>query len=83
MSGVRSWIAREIVSNILCHRDYSSTFPAKIVIEQDRIYAENWNRSNLHGPIDPEDFSPQPKNPILARFFVNIGLADKLGSGVR
>ncbi|AEF85420.1 divergent AAA ATPase [Treponema primitia ZAS-2] len=24
-----------------------------------------------------------PKNPILARFFVNIGLADQLGSGVR
>jgi ATP-dependent DNA helicase RecG len=80
---VRSWIAREIVSNSLVHRDYSSTFPAKIIVEQDRIYAENWNRSNLHGRIDPDNFMPQPKNPILARFFVNIGRADKLGSGVR
>ncbi len=80
---VRSWIARELVSNILAHREYSKGFPAKIVIERDRIYAENWNRSNRHGRIDPDDFTPEPKNPLIARFFVNIGRADKLGSGVR
>ena len=80
---VRSWIAREVVSNILVHRDYASTFPAKIIITQDCIYAENWNKSNFYGRIDPNDFTPQPKNPLLASFFVNIGRADKLGSGVR
>ena len=80
---LRSWIARELVSNILAHREFSKGFPAKIVIESDRIYAENWNRSNRHGRIDPNDFTPDPKNPIIARFFVNIGRADKLGSGVR
>ncbi|MDR0877331.1 MAG: putative DNA binding domain-containing protein, partial [Treponema sp.] len=42
---VRSWIAREIISNSLVHREYASVFPAKIIIEQDRIYAENWNKS--------------------------------------
>jgi ATP-dependent DNA helicase RecG len=80
---VRSWIAREIVSNILVHREYASAFPAKIIIENNRIYAENWNKALRHGRIDPENFNPYPKNPILARFFVNIGLADQLGSGVR
>jgi len=80
---VRSWISRELVSNLLVHREYSKGFPAKIVIESDRIYAENWNRSNRHGRIDPDNFTPDPKNPIIARFFVNIGRADKLGSGVR
>ncbi|MCL1803183.1 MAG: putative DNA binding domain-containing protein [Eubacteriaceae bacterium] len=80
---VRSWIARELVSNILAHREYSKGFPAKIIIESDRIYTENWNRSNRHGRIDPNDFTPEPKNPIIAQFFVNIGRADKLGSGVR
>ncbi|GHV79694.1 hypothetical protein AGMMS49944_14850 [Spirochaetia bacterium] len=38
---VRSWIAREVVSNILVHREYTSTFPAKIVLENERMYAEN------------------------------------------
>ena len=80
---VRTWIAREIVSNILVHREYSSPFPAKIIIEQDRIYAENWNKALRHGRIDPENFAPYPKNPLLAHFFVNIGRADQLGSGVR
>ena len=80
---VRSWIARELVSNTLVHREYSKGYPAKIIIESDRIYAENWNRSNRHGRINPNDFTPEPKNPIIARFFVTIGRADKLGSGVR
>lgn len=80
---IRTWISREIVSNILVHREYSSPFPAKIVIGRDRIYTENWNKAVRYGRIDPHNFTPYPKNPILARFFVNIGRADKLGSGVR
>lgn len=80
---IPTWIAREIVSNILVHREYSSPFPAKVIIERDRIYAENWNKAQRHGRIDPENFTPYPKNPLLAHFFVNIGRADKLGSGVR
>jgi len=36
-----------------------------------------------HGLIDPANFSPFPKNPVVARFFKEIGRADELGSGVR
>ncbi|MDR2900184.1 MAG: putative DNA binding domain-containing protein [Treponema sp.] len=80
---VRDNISKEIVSNILVHREFSGTFPARIFIEKDRIIAENWNRTLRHGRIDPNNFEPYPKNPILARFFVNIGYADTLGSGIR
>ena len=80
---VRDIIAREIVSNTLVHREYSSAFPAKIIIEPDRITTENWNRAQFPGVIDPNAFTPYPKNPTLAWFFVNIGRADTLGSGVR
>lgn len=80
---VRSAIAREIVSNILVHRDFGSAFPAKLVIENDKIYTENWNRTQRIGRLELEDFTPYPKNPILAKFFINIGYADGLGSGVR
>jgi ATP-dependent DNA helicase RecG len=69
--------------NILVHREYSSAFPAKLVIEKDRLYTENWNKALRHGRIELEEFTPYPKNPLLAKFFVNIGRADKLGSGVR
>lgn len=33
--------------------------------------------------IDALNFSPYPKNPIIAKFFRAIGLADELGSGVK
>jgi len=80
---VRSIIAREIVSNILVHREFTSAFAAKIIIERDRIVTENWNLPRMPGSIDPKSFTPFSKNPILANFFVNIGRADELGSGVR
>ena len=80
---VRDHIAKEVVSNILCHREFSGTFPARLIIEKDRIIAENWNRPLSPGRIDPNNYEPFPKNPIIARFFVNIGFADTLGSGVR
>lgn len=80
---VRSAIAREIVSNLLVHREFASAFPAKLIVEKDKIYTENWNRAQRVGRIEPQDFTPYPKNPILANFFVNIGYADSLGSGVR
>ncbi|GHS85680.1 hypothetical protein AGMMS49957_02280 [Synergistales bacterium] len=33
--------------------------------------------------ITGQSFTPQPKNPLLANFFINLGYADALGSGVR
>jgi ATP-dependent DNA helicase RecG len=80
---VRDKIARELVSNSLDHREFSTTRIARIIIEKDRIYADNWSRSSQSGKLDPTTFVPEPKNPLLAHFFENIGYADQLGSGVR
>ena len=80
---VRSRIAREIVSNSLAHREYTSSYRSRIVIERDRIVTDNWSRAQFLGPLDPDNFTPRSKNPIIAKFFVNIGRADELGSGVR
>jgi ATP-dependent DNA helicase RecG len=80
---VRSKIAREIVSNILAHREYASAFPAKIIIERERIVTENWCLPKNPGRITLENFAPFPRNPLIANFFTNIGHADNLGSGTR
>lgn len=82
-TSVRNIISREVISNIFVHREFGSAFPAKLIIEKNRIYSENWNRSLRPGKIEPQTFTPYPKNPILAKFFMNIGRADTLGSGVR
>jgi ATP-dependent DNA helicase RecG len=47
------------------------------------MYTENANRATSNGVITPNNFEPNPKNPIIAAFFRNIWLADELGSGVR
>ena len=80
---VRVRIAREVISNILIHRDYTNAYPAKLVIEKDLLHTENWSKSKFNGPLSITSFSPYPKNPLLQSFFVNIGRADTLGSGMR
>ena len=80
---VCSIIAREIVSNMLMHREYANPFPAKLIIEKSRIYTENANKVYRYGQIKADNFTPYPKNPITANFFANIGRADELGSGGR
>ena len=80
---VRDIIAREVVSNILIHRDYSSAYPAKLTIEKDFLKTENWCRARRHGNILEDEFSPFPKNPLIANFFTILGRSESIGSGVK
>ena len=80
---VRNIIAREMLVNTLIHREYSSSYVAKFIIEKKRMLVENANRAVGSGFITPENLEPNPKNPTIASFFRNIGLSDRLGSGVR
>jgi len=80
---LRDRIFREIVGNMIVHREYANAFPAKLIIEKGRLLSENWNSPHVHGVIDPANFSPFPKNPVIAKFFKEIGRVDELGSGVR
>lgn len=56
---------------------------AKFVIERDRLYTENANRSHGHGALHLSSFEPYAKNPPISKVFREIGLADELGSGMR
>ena len=80
---LRSYILREVISNLLIHREYTNPFPAKFIIDHEKLYTENSNKPHGFGLIDPAQFSPFPKNPSIARMFKEIGRADELGSGVR
>ena len=80
---VRDRILREIVSNLLMHRDFSSGYVAKLVIENEHLYTENGNLSHGHGVLNIASFEPFSKNPPISKVFREIGLADELGSGMR
>ncbi len=80
---LRDRIFREVAANLLMHREFANAYPAKLIIEGSSVRTENWNRPHGHGLLQPDRFTPFPKNPVIARFFKEIGLADELGSGLR
>jgi ATP-dependent DNA helicase RecG len=80
---LRTIIFREIVANIIVHREYMNASPTQWIIYKDRVEATNPNKVHFRGPLTLENFSPFPKNPIIAKLFVELGRVDELGSGLR
>jgi ATP-dependent DNA helicase RecG len=80
---LRSIIFRELVANIIAHREYTSASPATMMIYTDRVEFKNPNVPHYHGRIDPGNFTPFPKNPTICKFMIQIGRYEELGSGVR
>lgn len=79
---LRAKIFREIVANLIVHREYMNAHPATFIIYKDRVETENANNPHGEGPIDPTNFAPFPKNPTIAKFFIQLGKVEELGSGV-
>ena len=48
---LRNILTREMIANTLIHREYTSSYQAKFIIEKDRMYVENANRSVQNGAI--------------------------------
>ncbi|PIB29292.1 hypothetical protein BFP77_06385 [Maribacter sp. 4U21] len=75
---LRGIIFREIIVN----REYTHALPATFIIYRDRVETENANNPHGEGVISPIDFSPFPKNSSIAKFFMQLGRFDELGSGI-
>ena len=80
---VRGIVCRELISNMLIHREFTSPYPAKLEIDRAGLHTQNASRTFFEGNIMLNDFSPMPKNPSIANVFTQIGLAEELGSGTR
>ena len=75
---------REAVVNAVIHRKYQIPARSKIAIYDNRV--EIFSPGGLPGLITIEnlgDGSSHLRNPLLAQFARRMGLAEKLGSGVR
>ncbi|HRY33036.1 MAG TPA: putative DNA binding domain-containing protein [Bacteroidales bacterium] len=79
---LRDIIFREVIANILVHREYTHAMPTTFVIYQDRVETLNPNNPHFHGLILPEKVVPFPKNPAISKFFIQLGRVEELGSGV-
>lgn len=80
---LRDKIFREVISNVILHREYTSALATEIIITADAVTITNPNKPHFIGPIDPNSFNPFPKNPNLRKVFNVLGWADEIGSGIR
>jgi ATP-dependent DNA helicase RecG len=80
---LREKIFREVIGNIICHREYTDGTATELIIEEDAVRTLNPNNPWFNGVMNLETFSPHPKNPNIRRFFNVLGWADEIGSGIR
>ena len=79
---LRSKIFRELVANIIAHREYLSPAPATVTIKKDKIEFKNPNNPKFFGKIDPDNFSPFAKNPVISKLMLQMGRVEEIGSGM-
>jgi ATP-dependent DNA helicase RecG len=78
---LRDKIFREIAANMLIHREFTHSFPAKFLIFSDRVITENWTKPSGQNPVTLDNLETHPKNPMIARVFKELGWVEELGSG--
>lgn len=79
---LREKIFREVIANLIIHREYTNAHVATICIFKDRVELKNANKPYYHGKINPYNFSPIPKNPLISKFFLQLGRVEEIGSGI-
>jgi len=80
---LREKIFREVVANILIHREYTNAFPTSFIIYKDKVESKNANKPHVWGKLKPGNFEPFPKNPHIAQIFTQMGRSEALGTGVQ
>ncbi|MFD0896401.1 RNA-binding domain-containing protein [Loigolactobacillus binensis] len=79
---LREVLFREVIVNLLVHREYSNPYISRIEIRSNIVTFENANKPVHPGIIKLGDIRPYPKNPNIASVFHILGLIDEIGSGM-
>lgn len=80
---LRELIFREVIANILIHREYTLGEPTQLIIYKGKVESTNPNIPHFRGTVLLDEFHPFPKNPTISKFFSEIGWVEELGSGVK
>lgn len=78
----RNILFREVVANMLVHRELANAFVSTITIYPEKIEVVNANKPINPGVVTAPTISPYPKNPTIAKVFNYLGIIDELGSGI-
>ena len=66
---LRTIIIREMIANVLVHREFTSSYQAKFVIEKERMYVENANRATQEALITPDNLEPNRNLYKYSQFY--------------
>ena len=80
---LRDKIFREVIGNIIVHREYTDAAATELIIEEDAVKTLNPNNPYFNGIMDLDNFNPHAKNPNIRKFFTALGWTDEIGSGIR
>jgi ATP-dependent DNA helicase RecG len=80
---LRDKIFREVIGNVIVHREYTNALTTELIITEMEVTITNPNKPHFRGAIDPKGFNPFPKNPNIRKFFTAFGWTDEIGSGIR
>lgn len=80
---VRDVLFRELIVNMLIHREYSNAYVSRIEIYRQKVIVKNANKPIHTGVITEPIIEPYPKNPTIAKVFKILGRIDELGSGIK
>ena len=77
---------REVVANMIVHRDYSLSSDSIVKVYDNKI--EFYNPGGLPETISIEDLlsfnqKSVPRNKLIADFFKDLGIIEKYGSGIK
>ncbi len=76
-------IFREVIANMLVHREYLNPTFTTIEIGREGIVIRNANKPLHSGPVTLRNYVRHPKNPHISNFFVQMGRAEYLGTGIK
>lgn len=83
---LRSLLFREIIANLIVHREYSNPTPGTLEIFIDRVITSNWSKfiiGEKNGKMSIDELRTYPKNPLIVNVFRQFGWVEELGSGFR
>ncbi|MDP2791604.1 MAG: putative DNA binding domain-containing protein, partial [Rectinemataceae bacterium] len=79
---LRDKVFREVIANSLIHREFMSASPSRFIIFGNRVEFENPCIPRLHGFLEPHSSVPFQKNPLISKFFLQLGWVEGIGSGL-
>jgi ATP-dependent DNA helicase RecG len=74
---------REIIVNLVAHRDYYSAVPSHLMIFEDRLVAENPGGLLPGLSLKLIENYHRPRNPRLVEMLHTLGYVERFGSGIR